>query len=753
MSNMLDFNLLPLSRQAGEYHPELPGLQVARRPRRAARGREQDQLILFLAFGGSEPAVQIDRITAEAANTYYDTPGAVTSALRFTAEAINHALLQQNQKGSGSGQQTLGLLSLVVLRGGQLYLAQSGPVHAYFLSGGQVEHLYDVQLTGKGLGLSQGTQLRYFQAVLNPNDTLLLATIPDPSWSAAGLAPLYGQGPESLRRRLLGQSGADVQAVILQAAQGSGKVVLLTASPIVHVQAPTAPAAPSPATMEAAISQSSMMPAEALAPDEPEVLLEEGLPDGFLPLAEPEILGMPEPLASRVVAEAPVVKGHPRQPEKRVAALHASRQGTGDTLAGATHNVGRAGGTLFSRLLPEDAWAAIPNSVMAFIALAVPLVIVAIATGVYFRRGLAAQAEYLYSQAVEVVSQAQVQTDLLKRRESLIIALDYLDRADSLNKIPGSAELRPSVGQALDDLDQVKRLDFQPAVTGGVGDMARITRMLAVDGDLYMLDGRSGKVFRATPTQQGYQIDETIQCGPGAAAGIGSLVDLAAWPNMSDIQASVVAMDANGNLALCAPDTPAQVAELGNPANRELTNLVGFSQDFTDLYVLDPQGSAVWVYLAGQYSSEPRFYFDQDIPVTIQGMIDLEATSENLYLLHKDGHMVVCYTGTLGNVTPSRCTDPVPFMDTRVGRENTPIAHMPPYSQFEYSPPPDPSLYFLEPTTQAIDRYSLHVLAFQKRFQPESALPGGEATAFFIDSINRMIFLAVGNQVYYAAMP
>jgi hypothetical protein len=231
------------------------------------------------------------------------------------------------------------------------------------------------------------------------------------------------------------------------------------------------------------------------------------------------------------------------------------------------------------------------------------------------------------------------------------------------------------------------------------------------------------------------------------------VIDLAAWSNMSDIQASVVGMDADGDLIFCAPEMPAQAISLGNPANRELTNLTGFTLDFVDLYVLDSQGKAVWVYASGQYADEPSFYFDQDIPVSIEGMIDLEATTENLYLLHKDGHMVVCYTGTMGSVTPSRCTDPVPFMDTRAGRENLPITDMLPYSQLQYSPPPDPSLYFLEPTAQATDRYSLHVLAFQKRFLPQNVLPGGEATAFFIDSVNRMIFLAVGNQVYYAGLP
>jgi hypothetical protein len=51
--NPLDINLLPLVRRAGQEQSSLPGLYAVNPPRRAARGRSDDQLILYL----TSPAV------------------------------------------------------------------------------------------------------------------------------------------------------------------------------------------------------------------------------------------------------------------------------------------------------------------------------------------------------------------------------------------------------------------------------------------------------------------------------------------------------------------------------------------------------------------------------------------------------------------------------------------------------------------------------------------------------------------------
>ena len=72
--------------------------------------------------------------------------------------------------------------------------------------------------------------------------------------------------------------------------------------------------------------------------------------------------------------------------------------------------------------------------------------------------------------------------------------------------------------------------------------------------------------------------------------------------------------------------------------------------------------------------------------------------------------------------------------------------------------PPDPSLYLLDPSSQAIYHFSLR-LNYQRQLRPdtdlllEASTPEKPATAFTISPDNRITFMALGNQVLYAGMP
>jgi hypothetical protein len=73
------------------------------------------------------------------------------------------------------------------------------------------------------------------------------------------------------------------------------------------------------------------------------------------------------------------------------------------------------------------------------------------------------------------------------------------------------------------------------------------------------------------------------------------------------------------------------------------------------------------------------------------------------------------------------------------------------FDQISFAPPPDPSLYLLDPQNRAIYHFSLR-LNLDRQYQAIRQLPDGAATAFAI-STTRMAFLAIGNQVFYAALP
>ncbi|MCJ7702174.1 MAG: hypothetical protein MUO62_11375, partial [Anaerolineales bacterium] len=55
MTAFLDLILLPLCRQHDRDLAELPGLAAAQAPRRAARGRSLDNLVVHLALEGTAP--------------------------------------------------------------------------------------------------------------------------------------------------------------------------------------------------------------------------------------------------------------------------------------------------------------------------------------------------------------------------------------------------------------------------------------------------------------------------------------------------------------------------------------------------------------------------------------------------------------------------------------------------------------------------------------------------------------------------
>jgi hypothetical protein len=98
-----------------------------------------------------------------------------------------------------------------------------------------------------------------------------------------------------------------------------------------------------------------------------------------------------------------------------------------------------------------------------------------------------------------------------------------------------------------------------------------------------------------------------------------------------------------------------------------------------------------------------------------------------------------------------RVEDPFVYTDTRSGRTGGEIIPDALFDQIAYSPPPDPSLYLLDPQHQAIYHFSLR-LNLDRQYRALQPLAEGAATSFAI-SPTRLAFLAIGNQVYYAALP
>jgi hypothetical protein len=73
------------------------------------------------------------------------------------------------------------------------------------------------------------------------------------------------------------------------------------------------------------------------------------------------------------------------------------------------------------------------------------------------------------------------------------------------------------------------------------------------------------------------------------------------------------------------------------------------------------------------------------------------------------------------------------------------------FNQIYFLSFPGRSIYLLDPQNQALYYFSV-LLNLQWQYRPVEVVSEGKATAFAINP-NRTAFLAIGNEVFYAAMP
>lgn len=133
---MYNLEIYPLFINEGREEDSLPGLVTFTPPRKCARGREADQLIVFIHLTGNTsitPAALETWLQKKAA-LFYSAPGSVTSALRLMAEAINNELLDRNLKKSPGGSQVNGSLSLVVLKKDTIFSLIIGQARLFMLT-------------------------------------------------------------------------------------------------------------------------------------------------------------------------------------------------------------------------------------------------------------------------------------------------------------------------------------------------------------------------------------------------------------------------------------------------------------------------------------------------------------------------------------------------------------------------------------------------------------------------------------------
>jgi hypothetical protein len=786
---VFDLVLFPLSLSAGRELPDLPGLLAATSPRRADRHRAGDMLILLV----SAPASQTlpESFASEAlqilSNAYYAAGGTLTSAVRTAVEQLNESLLSRRLSAAEGGSNLI-LLNLAVVHNKQVYIAHAGPVHSFVLSRSAVFDFSDSVGAGRGLGSSRSVSLRFFQAEIEPGDLLLFTPEPSPAWTLAGLAGSPQISLDALHRRLLNQAPIHLKAGMVQLLEGKDQV-RRGQFPAAGTARP--PAAPLTPVSESETLQPPALPGSGRAED----------PQAFQPAPPtPEKAAAVPPASSKeipasrsgrerrtVLSQARVPR--PARPgffarffQKRPASAPAAPRAnaSADRDAAAPSRPAPTGLSILKplaaffkavrslrektalrlssfvpRLMPGSAGQTFSLSplTMVFCAVAVPVVVVAIATTVYLRSGASEQRLAYIQQALSYADQAGKQKDQALRRSSWSQVVYWVKKADEFGSDDQSQSLRQKAQIALDSMDGIVRLSLSPAFTGALSSQIHITRIAATANDLFLLDSSQGRVLHMTLAGRSFEFDPAFSCGPGPTEGkiIGPLVGMAALPPNNEFKAAVIGIDAAGNLLYCLPTGLPETATLSPPDNN-WGKIAGMTLQDGNLYVLDIQNNAVWRFDGANhaFTGRPRLFFGNEVP-DLSDIVDLTVYQDDLYLLRSSGKMTVC-TYSNFDFSPTRCNDPSLY-----GSRSGPVQNFSDASflQMQTTNPPDPSLFILDTKNPAIYHFSLR-LNYQRQLRqdPESdfPLPQKQVTAFAI-APTRVIFLAFNNEIYFGAMP
>jgi hypothetical protein len=232
------------------------------------------------------------------------------------------------------------------------------------------------------------------------------------------------------------------------------------------------------------------------------------------------------------------------------------------------------------------------------------------------------------------------------------------------------------------------------------------------------------------------------------------MIDLLALPKVNALNASVMGIDATGTLLYCSPDQVPQAIPLPALPNTNWGRITSFALDSGNLYVLDAQSRAVWVFVGkdSTFVDTPYFYFGNEIPATIESAIDLSVAADDLYMLHDDGHLSTCTFSRLSEV-PTRCQDPAPRVDNYPAHRDQNIFQTASFTQMTMTSPPNSVILLLDSAHQSVFRFLPRSFEFQSQVTgytgKANPFQRGAASAMAV-SPNYVLFLAIGNQVYFA---
>jgi hypothetical protein len=793
-----DIIYYPLVYRAGREGEAIPGMQVLPALANAHRHRQHDLLAMLLTVSGDHryDPEEIQAMTLEAAESFFQIQGSVTRAMQAVADTLNKRIFDRNLDRGYEGVRALGTLDLAVLHNDWLFLSQIGRTQAILINPTMVDILSETGDPGDYLGLSKRIQVRLAQTAVQSGDILLFCEQPPASWTVSNLAGSCNLSMPQVKRRLLNQVTGSLETLLIKFVDGIGDAHAGDWSDNAD-QTPlesgsTASAWPEETLPDLSEFQKEQEPAQMIYPsvgqedeDNTEPIEEDFPADevNFQPQeparGEPEVIFVAGEQADSVTVIAGETERPSTHAEPAPVVPPLSSGYSAGTVAAANawmklkawnanlrNRAQRLTGRFRSAQPSQPPLSpGSPPLLMLILAVAIPLVLTLAALTVYNQSGRSQEHQKLLDEAQQAANVARTSEDVSEQRIYWAQALDLVTQAQEYGVTQESQALFEQSQTNLDDLDLAGRLDFRPALTQFFPDGVVVTRIEASSSGVYLLDQTSGSVLRISLNSKGfYELDNEFNCAPGpyGLTMVTHLVDFTVLPANAD-NYRVMALDESGNLLYCRPGELPVSRTLSAPADG-WGRIIGAAFDDNVLYVLDADQKAIWMY-EGQnptdseasgiiFSESPIQFLDEDVP-DFGGAIDLTVNEEDLYVLHEDGHMSLCVYSALKDVKLTECQDPAPYSDNRAGREKNPWIFLDSnFKMLQQTVLPNASIYILDSENRAIDQFSFQ-LNLEKVWRPQTnrnyPLPDRKPTGFGI-SPDMEVFLAYNNQLFIAPL-
>ncbi|MEM7118350.1 MAG: hypothetical protein AAF614_38345 [Chloroflexota bacterium] len=598
----------------------VPGLLATTAPKRANRSRAKDFLFIHLTLSGKHEetsALSLD-LLATINQTYFQSSGSVTAALRRALLNANEKLLRANMSQGGPSRE--GAITCAVLRNDELYMLQAGESLALLGHQFGVERLpANLPAHITPLGQSAGLDIRYFHQQLDMGNTLLLADpriahLPTETLQTGLIDVEVSTGLETLREVI----GDD-----------SARLLLIEFSD--EAEMPTA-----------------VMPIPTINDAQPTVAIPRPQPLATPPQREQD---------SSSWETQPIRL--PKLPLPDIDVETTARQATADAAFGLSRFT-RWLAAVFARLRPVSAANDADENQISWLSLTVlatliPIIVTIIVTGVYLRWSDVNEfADLKQDMSNSLVAAEESGDNVAAARAHYNTLLAQAAEAEALR--PNDADvnrMRLEAFTALDRIDGVVRLSatsFYEYPEDVV--LTAVSLRDGFNGGVDVLDSTNGRVLNHATSEDYTEIssdspDPTELIFRGQAVQshvVGTILDVLWRPRGLNVARDGVAMlDGSGALLTFFPNlSDIRTAPLGLASEwRTPLAAATFSER---LYVLDPGSGEIWKYFPDGEGFrvdeiERTIAFTQD--PGLDQAVDFDIYSENgsLIVVYKDGRL------------------------------------------------------------------------------------------------------------------